>query len=223
MDKPRHGKPYVWVTWITGLLAGTYRCEWSAWYKAHFRDYAKFIKMKIVDGVRVPDFDVDAWTADHDKAVTLSAATLRSTGHVVGVEKDNAFTLHGEKATLGGKPDIFAVRGWIANVVDVKTGKERESDHWQVKTYLFALPRVLGKSAAGKTFTGTIEYPGGRAVNVPMPTAQEIAKIGSVMQMAGGDLEPARVPSREECSRCNILNCPVRDDSEPMTAGTTAF
>jgi len=32
---------YIWVTWITGLLAADKQCEWSAWFRAHFSGFEK--------------------------------------------------------------------------------------------------------------------------------------------------------------------------------------
>ena len=211
-DKRRNGKPYVWVTWITGLLAGSSRCEWSAWYKAHFR-YEKKID---------EDFDLDEWTAEHDRMVWARAKELRDKGATVNVEGDNAFTLKGSTAILGGKPDLVAYEGRADIFVDdCKTGKERDSDVWQVRTYLFALPKVA--LDVGRKWRGRLVYRGGRIVDVAPPTPPEVAKIGTVMQTIGGDMEPPRVPSREECSRCDILACPDRDDSKPLEGETTAF
>ena len=34
MARKRDG-PYVWVSWITKLLAGEVNCEWAPWFKAH--------------------------------------------------------------------------------------------------------------------------------------------------------------------------------------------
>lgn len=38
MTVPRDGA-YIWVTWITGLLAADKQCEWSAWFRTHFKDF----------------------------------------------------------------------------------------------------------------------------------------------------------------------------------------
>lgn len=34
MASPRD-EPFVWVTWLSGLLSGATTCEWAAWFKAH--------------------------------------------------------------------------------------------------------------------------------------------------------------------------------------------
>jgi hypothetical protein len=30
-------EPYVWVSWITKILAGESSCVWSAWLRAHYQ------------------------------------------------------------------------------------------------------------------------------------------------------------------------------------------
>ena len=47
-------EPYVWVSWITKLLAGETSCVWSAWLRAHY------------ETARVPNhFDLGTWQMDH--------------------------------------------------------------------------------------------------------------------------------------------------------------
>jgi len=29
--------PYIWVTWLTKLMAGEAQCEWASWFKAHHK------------------------------------------------------------------------------------------------------------------------------------------------------------------------------------------
>lgn len=211
-DERRRGKPYVWVTHITGLLAGTDRCYWRAWFKAHHKPY---------DKLEDPNFDIDAWTADHDRLVGERARELRAQGFVVGVEEDNSFTLRGDVALLGAKPDLLIVRENI-RVRDVKTGKERESDAWQVRVYQYGIARVV-PSMKGKRIDGEIEYRGGRIVKVDPPTPPQIARLGETMKEVGGDTEPPRVPSRFECQRCDIANCPDRDKTERFEGETKDF
>ena len=84
MASPRD-EPYVWVTWITKLLAGENHCEWAAWFRAH-HTYAK----------APSDFDLAAWSAEHGAMVRERAAALRAEGLAVTVEGQNAFRLRGK-------------------------------------------------------------------------------------------------------------------------------
>ena len=217
-------KPYVWVTWLTKLLAGEHRCEWALWFKANNRGYEQIID---------PNFDLDAWTAEHDRQVIQRAEFLRSNGWKVSVEDSNKFTLVGEFAVLGGKADLFATKehpnlyvthpGRHAYMVeDVKTGKERESDKWQVRIYQYAYPRVI-KSLHGLKIIGVLVYSAGRQVEVEPMTIIEIGKFAALMQMAAADLEPPRTPSRAECASCNIKACPDRDNSPELEGATKDF
>jgi len=144
---PRNGS-YIWVTWITGLLSGDRHCLWSAWYRAHFKGYER----------RPTSFDLAAWTANHAEMVRARADALRADGYQVYVEDQNKFTLRGRAATLGGVPDLVAVRdtssdGREALVVDCKSGRQRNSDFFQVLTYMLVLP-LTHPALADARFTG---------------------------------------------------------------------
>lgn len=30
-------KPFIYVTWLSGLLFGSKQCKWAVWYRAHYR------------------------------------------------------------------------------------------------------------------------------------------------------------------------------------------
>jgi hypothetical protein len=213
MTDSRRFKPYIWVSWITGLLAGSDVCEWRVWYKAHFR-YAK--RPSENEG------DLNQWEIDHAHMVRTRVKKLEADGYRVSVEDQNSFKLEGSSGTtLGGKPDIVAVRNArAALVVDEKTGQQKMSDQWQVLVYLYALPKVGFLEAVD----GEVEYRHG-SVSIPgsllvVPTK---AKIVSTLQMAGSDMEPPRSPSAQECKFCDIAACPDRIVAETAVAQTTEF
>jgi hypothetical protein len=224
-DSPRK-RPYCWVTWVTGSLAGTDRCVWKVWYKAHHR-YAK-----------MPDdggFDLEAWTKAHDRMVQDRAAALRADGWLVRVEDECAFTLEGNLVTLAGKPDLAAMRDDQPSlVVDAKSGSRKPKDVWQVLLYLLALPTTLLRDVPGGV-TGAVEYRDGlvplperslikdpradllgerRAAELPV-LSDERAHVGDVMRAVGAVAEPVRVPSAAECRFCDVAACPDRVRSTP--------
>lgn len=85
--------PYVWVTWVTGLLSGDAHCEWAAWFKAHNTGYAK----------PHTKFDLMVWKAEHGAKVRARADALRDAGYKVYVENQNKFTFKGSGGvTLNG-------------------------------------------------------------------------------------------------------------------------
>ena len=122
--------PYIYVTWLTKLIAGENQCEWSSWFKAHYR-YEKLSS----------DFNTAKWTADHNQLLHRRKGELEKMGHTVYIEDQNKFTLKGKTGIdLGGKADIVGVNGIEAVVEDAKTGSPKNSDHIQVLIYMMVLP-----------------------------------------------------------------------------------
>lgn len=196
--------PYVWVTWITGLLSGSDRCHWKVWVKSHFQ---------------VPrqetSFDLKRWTEEHDAMTTSRVYKLKKEGYEVSVEDENSFVLRGSVATLAGKPDIIALKPEEKTglIVDEKSGKQKDQYVWQVLIYMFA--KLF--SSPDYTFTGEIEYKDERVTVLPMQLHdQNKARIGEVMKIVGGPIEPPRVPSRFECEYCDILSCPDRYQTKEL-------
>jgi hypothetical protein len=190
----KSGKPYVWVTWITPYLAGIDRCAWKPWAKARYR-YDKTSS----------DFDFAAWTKQHDAMVQRRKVSLEGDGYVTRVE--TPFQLEGARATLSGKTDLVGLKGNVGRVIDAKTGRATDKDHWQVLVYLFALPLTWLKD---HVLTGEVEYESGLVPVLSVSTRERDARIAEVMKMVGGDVEPERTPSESECRYCDIAACPDR-------------
>jgi PD-(D/E)XK nuclease superfamily len=221
-DSPKHGKPYVWVSWITGLLAGTDRCEWAAWYKAHFR-YAK------LDRAAEDPEALDRWKEDHTAMVNARADRIRREDRypLVFVEEENKFALKGESVILGGKPDIVGLEGVPDSlrqrdgiVIDQKSGAKSSAHVWQVRVYMFAAAYLEWQRAY--RFVGEVEYRGSTIAVDPL-NAEEKARIIATLRTVGSDLEPPRTPRAEECERCDIAVCPDRIVVQTQEATTKDF
>ena len=122
-----HG-PYIWLTWLSKLLAGETVCPWSVWFRAN-HDSGSWQPI-------ASDFDEATWKARHTRALTDRATRFTAHGLQVRLEDQNAFRLRGKTAALGGKPDIIASPARDATrgtVVDVKTGRPKASDIVQVQ------------------------------------------------------------------------------------------
>lgn len=202
-DQPR-GRPYIWATWLTALLAGTDKCQWRAWYKSHYK-YAK--RPDEGDGESLKQ-----WIKNHDAMTEKRVHTLRQEGwDQIRVEDDNAFKLEGKNATMSGKPDIVAMKSQKKHIkiIDEKSGKERASDVWQVLLYMFSLPLVWAKEW---TIEGEVEYKNNKYLPVTNAMLDQKAKdnIIGLLGIVGGSVAPARVPSANECRFCDVLNCPDR-------------
>lgn len=199
---PRGGLPYIWVTWLTRLLAGSNQCLWAPWFKARNR-YEK---------VEDPDFKKAEWTAQHTALVQQTAAALTEDGYTCRIENQNAFRLKGTGAILGGKPDIIAFRVSHVLIVDAKSGGQHDSDWWQVLVYLFAVPLAFKDDCQGRTITGMVAYKpvreGERPRMVPVPelSADRRADIVKMLHSVGKDAvdSPKQVPSQAECRFCDI-------------------
>ena len=203
----KRDKPYIWVTWLTKLLVGDNSCEWAAWFKGHFTNF-----------VRAPDdFDSATWQMNHTVLLNEVRDRLRDEGHTVFIEKQNKFTLRGSSATLGGKPDLIALSGDRGVIYDVKTGQPTASDHVQVMTYMYAVPRALGQYA-NMTFDGVVAY---RDYEVSIPASavdeQFIDRLATLIRKISNEGPPAKTPSAMECGFCLIskAECPERVESGP--------
>lgn len=200
---PKKGKPYFWVTWITGLLSGEDKCEYKIWVKG------KFEIPKVPETPEKKEF-WKTWTAKHDAMVHARRATLIQEGYKVLMEQEAKFMLEGDVAKLGGQPDLVAVKGIDpVLVMDQKSGKVKERYVWQVLLYMFAMPLTLFK---GKIIRGEIEYPDNNIVSVPPRQLSQDNKmrIGKLMMRLASDTEPPKVPSLYECQYCELLECSER-------------
>jgi CRISPR/Cas system-associated exonuclease Cas4 (RecB family) len=210
----RDGKAYLWVTWVAKLLGGQ-QCLWSAWFKGHYA-YTKFEEEAA---------NLVEWNRDHNRLMRDRRLELERDGWLVTAEDQNSFKLQGESAVLAGKPDLIARKDDQILVVDGKTGRERDSDVWQVFLYLFALPRCREDITPGPGLAGEVHYQkGDRRVPVPFRdlTPKRTNDLVSLIKVLGASTAPSKAPSREECRRCNIsaADCPERvsEHQEPELA-----
>lgn len=215
MTTPRRGA-YLWVTWLTPTLSGDAQCTWAPWFKAHF----KFEKVER-DG-----FNLAKWKSEHAEMVEARAAAMKADGWAVYTEDQNAFTLRGRVAAVGGKPDLVAVRGDEAKVIDCKGGKRRDSDVWQVLLYLLALP-LTHAAVREKRLSGEVQYrDGSLSIGGPDDFGPEMReRIIAAINAAGGKVQPPRVPSPRECGFCEIgpSDCPDRIDQSVAEAAVEFF
>lgn len=209
--------PYVWPTWVTGIMSGEDSCSWAPWFKAHYW----YEKAK-----RDDENSLSSWQARHAEAVRERVAEFESAGYTVTVEDQNKFSIRGDTAEVGGKPDILAVRAGEWLIDDEKTGKPKERDYWQVVLYM-----LLGRKAYSwlpdlSVGRGRVTYAGtggSREVSYE-EAADQRDVVFSAIRLAGSAVEPARRPSERECRYCDIACCPDRARaSGTATAVTTDF
>ncbi|MEN6369511.1 MAG: PD-(D/E)XK nuclease family protein [Thermotogota bacterium] len=207
----RRTDPYIWVTWLTKLLAGESQCEWAAWFRAHHSDYD-----------RLPsDFDLAAWTVEHNELVQLRREQLLDEGWQVYVEDENAFKRIGKTGiVVSGKPDILSLRDGKAIIEDCKTGRPRTSDQLQVLVYMLLLP-IGNPRCTGVKLSGRVTYRSG-AMDIPLTSLDAVfrAKFVELVQRIGGEKPLPKNPVWSECHWCDIgpADCLYRVDQPPESA-----
>lgn len=205
----RSGKPYIFVTWLAKLLGGQ-QCVWSAWFKAHF-NYQKYEEFAA---------DLVKWNRDHTKLMAARQRALEADGWTCTSEDANSFKLEGASAVVAGKPDLVAVKGDRVLVVDGKTGRERDSDIWQVLLYLYAVPKA--RPDLPTDLEGEVFYKSGETVALTPGDldADRMEQIVSLIRAIGSDTPPPKKPTRPECRVCNIgpTDCPQRVQDERTVA-----
>ena len=214
----RRAEPYIWVTWLTRLLAGESTCEWSAWFRAHHKEYDKL----------PVSFDLARWTVDHNELVNVRREQLLDEGHRVFVEDENAFKRKGKTGiVVSGKPDILAIRDGRGVIEDCKTGRPRTSDQLQVLVYLLLLP-IKNERTSGIALDGRVVYKTG-SVDVPGSGLDDAFrdKFVSLVQRVGGEKPLAKAPAWSECRWCDIgpADCLYRvsEPPESIEAETDLF
>jgi len=206
MSDPRRGRPYVYATWLSGLLAGSDRCWWRVAYQAQHK------YKKLPEDPERAAFLAE-WTVIHDGMTEARAAELRADGWDVQVEDVGAFKIRGAGGDLHGKPDIVATKGRDVLVIDCKSGKRRDSDAEQVRVYVFAL-RLLGRGEV----RGEIQYRDGRiAVRYETADGERVAAAMRAVTDSKATFKP--VPSAYECGRCQIAACLARYRAEKTDSG----
>ncbi len=200
-------KPYIWVTWLTKLMAGENQCRWASWFKAH-NTYEKLPS----------DFDLAKWTAEHNDLLQKRRTELELQGFTVYLEDQNSFKIAGkDDITVSGKADIVAIRGDDAYVEDCKTGKQKHSDAMQVLTYMLVLP-VAAAHCKDLTLNGRVVYQDS-IVDIPASKLDEGFKnrFKRMVHAVGGSDALKKAPSWGECRWCDIpkAECPERIDSRP--------
>ena len=102
-------------------------------------------------------------------------------------------------------------------IYDVKTGQPSASDHVQVMTYMYAVPRALGQYR-NMAFDGVVAYQD-YEVTIPASAVNEqfIDRLATLIRRISRAQPLEKTPSAMECGFCQISKeeCPERVDSEP--------
>ena len=215
MSQLRANGPYIWVTWLTKLLVGENSCEWAAWFRAQHESWS---------WNKVPTtFDQATWQMEHTAKLNESRKYWEEQGCTVLTEGQNSFVLRGKSAALGGRPDLIAWKGGGGTVIDIKTGQASPAHSVQVMIYMYAIPKAL-RQYRGITFNGKVIY-ADHEVEVPASAvdAHFVGNLAQLVRKLASATPARRVPSRMECSFCNITSadCPERAAEAILEEGVT--
>lgn len=199
--------PYTYATWLSKVMAGERGCLYAGWFKSHFK----------VQGKR--DHNLDAWTAEHTAMVHDVAAELRNEGFTVYLEDQNTIRVRGQGgAVLVGKPDIVAVKGDTAIVVECKTGQPRTSDSLQVRLYMYLLSEWSTHPAREcRRILGRVRYQPDKAepLDLPHAAADGVADLlKRYMRVFLSPTPPLATPSFQECRFCELAGGVCMDSIE---------
>lgn len=213
MAVPRSGT-FVWVTWLSRLMAGDVSCEWAPWFRSHYQNYTK----------APSDFNLADWNIRHTRLLRELRIEKEETADRVMLEGQNQF--YWERPSSGlvvsGKPDLIAISGNVAQICDTKTGQPRPSDAIQVRLYMYCIPQAI-PTLATKTFVGQLVYEDHR-VDIPAGAAGKDFEenLHYFLDILATSIEnaPRKTPSAGECRFCDIgrAECSERIDA-PVGAG----
>jgi CRISPR/Cas system-associated exonuclease Cas4 (RecB family) len=202
--KSKRDNVYIWITWLTKLIAGEQQCEFQAWFKAHYKH----------DKVSSGNFHLTKWTIEHNNLVHKSRDEFEADGYKVTIEDQNSFRLRRPgNVTVSGKADIVALAdGRKALVVDCKTGKCKNSDQVQVLLYMIILPMSIERYEDIE-FDGLVIYKDGEVPISSTDVDEDLKKVVfDLIDRISGDEPLRKTPSANECKFCDISkdDCPER-------------
>lgn len=209
-------RPFVWVTWLSRLLSGNYRCEWASWFKAQHEGSS---------WTHAPStFDHTRWALAHTALLREEQKRLEAGGATVRAERQNQFRLRGWYATLSGIPDLVSIEDGCVVIHDVKSGEPHAYHAVQVMLYMWAFP-LARREYAEMPVAGRVVYDD-HAVDIPSseisPTfIDRVADL--IKQLADRNQPPPRIPSASECAFCEITaaDCPDRIEEDASEDGET--
>jgi len=206
--KKARDKTFIWISWLSKLLAGETQCLFSAWFRANY----SFDKLP-------SNFNLAIWQMEHNQLVHKTRDKLELQGYIIYIEDQNAFKIETENYLISAKPDIVAVRDGEKLVIDCKTGSSKNSDQIQVLLYMMYLPhdhQLLTTEELRKLpWEGRVVYKNnGTSVPSVMLTKSMIDIATKTIAKLSGECA-RKVPSERECRKCDIskTDCPERLES----------
>jgi hypothetical protein len=207
----RRSENYLYVTWLSKLMAGEVSCQWATWFRTHYQDFP-----------RVPsDPSLALHVAQHTQLLVELTEERRASGERTVLEAQGFFRVRlSPTMVIGGKPDLVTIDAeGRAKVWDCKSGKQKHSDTLQVMLYMLCLPHAMPEFK-GKSLDGCVVYRTGERVEIPRAVIDDDFKVTArrFANLLDADHPPLRVPSAPECRFCDITAADCAERIELMPA-----
>ncbi len=197
------GLPDFYATGLAKALVGDQPCLFEPWMKGHYT-FDKASRSS----------NLAQWKLDHTAQLHAEVERLKGDGWKTTVEK--YFRLTGQTAIIVGKPDVIAqAENKRPKIVDVKSGKPRDSDVAQVLIYMVVIPMVW--KAPHMIFEGEVVYSGGGLTHRVKIDAREADAMRArlfplVRRLAVNEVAPDPAPGESNCRFCDVTkaDCPTR-------------
>ena len=205
MTRERADGPLFSTAYLAGLLAGEAHCRWASWFRGHHEDWNR---------PKLPGFSRDEWEIDYTQRLNNCIKRYEEQGYTVSNGGPNDYVIGVSGALLEGRPDVIATKGDDCVVIDFPDSGPNGSNTLQVMTHMYALPRAVER-LQGTSPRGELVY---RREVVDVPAAsvdhQFIGNLTALVELLALEEPPPRIPSQEECARCDISgpDCPDRLD-----------
>lgn len=214
MTRQRDGV-YVWVTWLSRLMAGDVQCQWASWFRSHYTAYTK----------APSDFQLATWTVEHNKCLDMMCKECSTNSLTYFKENQNSFTVKRGNMTIGGKPDLVVLeKDKSYTIYDMKTGQPRASDVIQVMLYMTFLPYSQSGRYKGKVINGCVAYKDAEKTLIPAQSldANFNTQITHFLNILDASTAPQKIPSFVECQYCDITgeDCNQRVETDTNNTGS---
>ncbi len=205
--------PNFWCTHIAKVLAGEQPCYLQAWLSGRM----KFEK-------RGDQGALAKWKADHTEQLRQAVGSYEYAGWKCQTEQ--FFRVTGQHAILSGKADLILQRADSRPlIVDVKSGKPRDSDITQVLIEMVMIP--LAWKAPTMRFDGIVQY-GTHKVDLTAGQADALRpKVFQILKHLGTCERPSASPGEQVCRFCEVSDEECKDrwsaEKDPEPAMTVEF
>jgi len=189
--------PFIWVSWLSKVMAGEVSCHWQTWFQTHNQLTEK----------QPSDFNLANWKIKHTKLLTELKEKLIEEKMSPLIEREIRYQIPESNTTIKGKIDCKIEKDDEIIVYDCKTGNERTSDQTQVMIYMYLLSKKEDKKIKGKVIYNEREI---EINELPKDFEEDFNYFINIL---ASENSPVKNPG-SDCKFCDITkqDCPERED-----------